>query len=682
MTPRPAKAKSRPRKPAHQRSGYRPMGRNPRQHRSQGSEAVQPRPNQPEEQQPQRPLGRMKSRLAAMFGLGAKGYAPTGAGRNASKTKKASSTEDAGEPRTKFKSNFSAWFIVICLLVMMNWLPTEAKTIVREVGTMYTPAAFAHIHLAVDTGNMGQQVEVLKYNLKALYRDAQAKNAPKGVLSSINRDIKATQAAIGLLKAEWAAIDSLVSFKMEKKAVKPPHVVEKRQVSAFLSVLALGIGVADHIEVKKLAETTKTMLHNQNVLIESLKTSINDINEVIQLASDVMDHERWVRLTHEAHAERVRVLMYVASKTQSLQRGLYNAIYGKLDPVLVPMSTLVTALEKLREKSELLGMRLAGEEVSIETLFTMPITSAITEDGLQLWISVPIVPAASPRLKIKQLTHVAVPVGEHVVEMGDPDRYLAVDDAHEFYIEITSGELSACAQFKSNFFCQQSTLVNSFESCGFALLRGDKATAMATCSKFISKAPVLFIPEASKVVDNETEAKKLDIYTGDPITVRVLCDNGQVKPNIRVVSRASVLVGKGCHLKTDKSVTYIPYEPREIHVAALGGEAWNMEELLDNVEETELVHLLDVLNATRVGKTSLANLKTVQVSEVWSGTDIIAVVAGVAATILFAEGCLRYCLLFTLKKGGSRKPPAEDKEEEIGLAEIAQVAGVAASLAA
>ena len=590
--------------------------------------------------------------------------------------------EDAGEPRTKFKSNFSAWFIVICLMVVMTWPLAEAKTIVREVGTMYTPAAFAHIHLSVDTGNMGKQVEILKYNLKALYRDAQAKNAPKGVLSSVNRDIKATQAAIKLLKAEWTAIDSLVSFKLAKQEVKPPHVVEKRQISAFLSVLALGIGVADHIEVKKLAETTKTMLHNQNVLIESLKTSVEDVNEAIQLASDVMDHERWVRLTHDAHAERVRVLMYVAGKTQSIQRGLYNAIYGKLDPALVPMSTLVTALEKLREKSALLGMKLAGQEVSIETLFTMPITSAVTEDGLQLWISVPIVPAAAPRLKIKQLTHVAVPVGEHVVEMGDPDRYLAVDDAHEFYIEITSGELSACAQFKSNFFCQQSTLVNSFESCGFALLRGDKATAMATCSKFISKAPVLFIPEASKVVDNETEAKKLDIYTGDPITVRVLCDNGQVKPNIRVVSSASVLVGKGCHLKTDKSVTYIPYEPREIHVAALGGEAWNMEELLDNVEETELVHLLDVLNATRVGKTSLANLKTVQVSEVWSGTDIIAVVAGVAATILFAEGCLRYCLLFAMKKSGYRKPSAEDKEEGIGLAEIAQVAGVAASLAA
>ena len=525
-----------------------------------------------------------------------------------------------------------------CAAGMSLLLPVgeSAMATQQRVGRVVAPTAFAHIHYYRSPFDVMNEIKSVRTKISDLKSKALEKKAPSRVIKGIseiedrfNGHIRPTIGKLKRLKelgddiidpdhrqkrnvdavSEGVPDDFRADFddlrvravhvdraalKEEERALSrekrvAPLIVGGAIAVVTAGVVALGLGVANRVEVEMMKDKVEGVIETQDSIISSVEQLSLDIDHNFAQVNESINNLEWGIATELMEVDTRATIQDIEDKADGYLRGFYHLLQGKLDPSLVSLADLNRGLQQVAADAAPKGMRIVPFELPQEVLFTMPVSGIVNSSGVHIFVTVPIIPERAPVLELLHVEHAPIPLGNGTfLDIEMPKDYLAIDRERTQYIELSPAELSACPSHKDTYFCPHRTLQKKPHTCTAAVLHGDKQLAAKTCKTSVVKKPVLVLPVANSSFD-------MDVWATKEQTVVQVCPGIRDQPLQRFSGHRRVKLGPGCSLATDTTVTYhtdkVPDEDISVHVSG-----WDPRELLGDLRISHVQDYVDAMD--------------------------------------------------------------------------------------
>ena len=403
--------------------------------------------------------------------------------------------------------------------------------------------------------------------------------------------------------------------ELRRKKRAPPELRRDKRsflglaAAAGISIVSVGLGLSNKLEVAKLRGDLDQMAHDQSILMASAKHAEEHIDVELAKVKGQLNEVMWTnRIVDRFHSSQMQICESLDESSKLVERSLYAALRGQLDPAMVDLQTLFAALEKVSSRASKLGMKIALDTVPIQAMFSTPIS--ITYDNidgnLDVFISIPLVPALAPTLTIWEIEQVPVRSGEKLLQADTSEIFLLMDEQRELHAEIRRDRLSSCVSFLDQHFCRHiSTLYERSNSCAYAVYKNQRENVRSFCSIRAYNAPIAIRP-----FDPQLKTYDFEVTVANPTVLTPVCPFGTVtQPDVRVHKEARIKINAGCYMRTEDLRLFVARAPGEIRLVQ-NSSSWGPPDLLGEIQEPEaIVAMRDIPTAQGMRGVDLSSIR-------------------------------------------------------------------------
>ena len=355
--------------------------------------------------------------------------------------------------------------------------------------------------------------------------------------------------------------------------------------AASAGVISLGLGISNAVEVTDMEKQLKGLRTSQEKFMVSMEErsrvvddNFRSINSTIQQMGEEIFYNKYVaELQAQRQAQRLVVDSWLG--------GAYHLYQGMLDPALTTPEELTAGLQAVAARADKLGMKLVPFGSPIEALFAVPVSSIANGTGINIFITIPLMPKAAPVFDVYQLEHEPIPLGnDSFVGFDLENKFVAVGEDLGLYREITTEQLATCTRFRDLHLCRFDTFDRTAGSCSAALITGKKEQAAKICPKKLLKNDAL--------VHRRPNSTKVDLYLNTVDVVIVVCPGRDEQSVKRMTGHQVIELDPGCYVKTDSTTTFAGMKPPPT-ILAVKEEVWTPHEILPGLTEEDIAHLIE-----------------------------------------------------------------------------------------
>jgi hypothetical protein len=520
----------------------------------------------------------------------------------------------------------------MAFLVLQALFPSANASATQQlVGRVATPAAMAHLHVFRSPRELDGHIQRMRQFLNETM--TRARSAPLEVQQSLLALEGRMETALQQRARKLAKLHLMMTAQHHREKRVAPLIPVAIGALVFSSFVALGLGIANRVQLEELQQQVEGMEERQNEILTSIETLEDTFNANSAKVTQALEQGKWRDFVQSAETEVRFGFEELDDKLDSWTQGFYHLLHGKLDPAFVSPAELRTGLDSIQSLAQEQGMRVVPFAAEVELLFTMPISGILNDTGLHIFITVPLLPGGAPVLQLYKVGHEPVELheGKYVDFSLDRD-YLAVDQSRSVHVDFSAAELSTCLQHKSTYFCDKRTLLTKPTTCAAALFFGDKKAAGRVCTRTIARRDVLVLPDTNSTF-------VLNVWTSQAQTVVQVCPGKADKPLQRIEGHQKIDMGPGCSLRTENTVTYHTHQLPRLDIACKT-EDWTVPELLGDLPLEEALGLLEKvdLQEVRVGHHSALQHRR---------KTTAALIVGLACSVLLCLFILLVCARVT-----------------------------------
>jgi len=459
----------------------------------------------------------------------------------------------------------------------------------HQVGQLVSPVTYGHLHFKFKITSMEklfhQAIEDIDRAEKELGR-----YLPANQFAWRKAAVRRTHDSIHRIRGQWLREYDIMSSPSKKN--KRQAAILAGAAALISSVFSLGMGVKNSDELQDLHRRTQNLERGHRELIVSINRVVEQITHKLNYAHSNLSTEQAKQNFLQTAQEWKNLLV---QSHRSWLKAIYQMMNGNLDPALVSVEDLYHGLEKMTMQSAKRGLKPVPFENIYEVLFTLPISSLMEYGDVHIWVSVPLMETQMPTMSIVKLRHVPIRYKNSLVELKPELPYLATDNRHNLYAEISAEELSGCQRHRGYYFCDRNEFYHDLNSCSSALFVGDKKGALEHCDKIVTKAPAVVIN--ANLTDGE---RYVELIVAKPTNVQRICPHGEALAAILVNDTARLALPYGCRVEAGGEVLILPQETSEMKIASDGG-LWTIKELFPHPEELQALDMTVLkLNATKI----------------------------------------------------------------------------------
>ena len=512
---------------------------------------------------------------------------------------------------------------------------------------MFSPVEFAHLHFIHDSSVLSHTMKQMNSHLtEEMQRIGKmTRDKPWEVAKPLHEAFEYMDKALTrLYRMQTAAKTDIATMLGSSR--------RPRQIMAAAGVLSglfsLGLGLANHQALEALYADTQDLAKNQKALLHSLGVLKQEVTADL---AELQEELNWIAYKNELE-HKVDIMLHSAEDaTRRWIQGVYLLLRGQLDASIISPSDLRSGFEQLSENCKSSGMRIAPMENTVEVLFSIPVSTAVVDGKIHVWIPVPVVQENSPTFDVLKLTHVPLPLREFMVELAAEGVHLAVDSDRTLHKDMSSTDLASCVQHRRFYFCGQTTFSSQDDSCAMALLKGQEAVAAQLCHKYIHKAPSV-VTTTSNLTSG---TRRVVVSVGTEAPIMRICPRGIERPTVVVRGHEEIELPFGCHLRAGLHTIFVPVLPKEVSLAAQG-ETWNPEMFLEGMKVDDVIHAIAIYNKTHI-KMPLPHLKNIHERQYssWTWQTGVCLVAGFVTLLVLSEVIYRYRAAYLYSKDLAQK---------------------------
>jgi len=481
---------------------------------------------------------------------------------------------EAEEVEKRKKSGWHPPLVLTALCLLTAGLPmASAEATQRRVGKVVSPAAMSVLHFHVSPREIDHDVARILHFLNV--SEEAAKSSPEAT-HAIRKIRVGAEKQLEVRQEQLLRLHHLLALTpLRHKRVVPLLLIAGVAVGAGLANLAvtLGFGISNRMTISEVQSAVASNSHNISILWETVRRQGETAEANFRIIQQELAGMRASDLVRFTELEVRVALLALSQKMAGWERGAYHLHQGVLDPAFVTPEDLENGLQVIATRAAEAGMRVVPFESPAEMLFTMPVSGALNGTGLDIFVTVPLMPGGAPVFELFKMGHTPIPVGNGThLDFVVTKSYLLVDTERTINLAVSQSELNACPNHKDLWYCDFRTFSRSVDSCAAALFFGDQNAAPKLCQRLLSKKPVVVTPAANSSFD-------LEVWTAEKQTIVQVCPNQQDRPLNRFQGSRVVPMGPGCSLRTESSVTFHTDSLPEIEVACRT-EEWQESLLL------------------------------------------------------------------------------------------------------
>lgn len=548
---------------------------------------------------------------------------------------------------------------IIIILAFGNWALAEMPLQVQstKVGTLWSPIAFGFIRIEVNCDHLLEQVQKLEVQANLMERKVE-KSGGAGVLNSTKAFNKVYKQRIQEEKNRIIHLQQTIcpsdSTEERPKRFAGAAIAAAGTAGIVLSVAALGLGIANRIELDRLAAGQAELVESVDILTQTVNSNFDAIERTVNNLTREIEIMKLQQSIDEYKTNAKMGIRRIANKVDEIHRGYYAALRGQLDAGLVPIPQLEEGLRLVKNSAAKQGLAPVSFELPLQQAFAEKITAFSSTKGLQLVVAVPLKPIVSPKFELLQITvtPIRIPDSDLMVEYGLEELFIAVDQERLLHRPYSSLDLLKCTKvFPETFLCKEKLFNHKPSSCAAGLLFHDAQAVKEFCVRHFSKPHLTAHKKKGGLAVWTPEEKLIKKYCGLKESAELILINGLYQVNVT----------SGCYLKTDAETIFFA---DDIAVQEGVDEEANLDLVLDSVSTTDVSAMIEELKLTHI-RISPSNVDYRRRDGLFRTWQVIAAISLAISLAIILLVCARYLYLARRWKTDVEKDEDENQRENV-----------------